>query len=258
LKRLLLTLGITCLSVLFISSFAFAGFERSLHNKLDVNSPSAQGIEIGIVGDYSQWEDADAFVIDLYGKYGIMDAWEVGLDVPLISVSPDVGDDESGIGDVNVWTKYQFIDESKDGFGLAAGLNVKLATGSDDKGIGTGHVDWMPFIMASMKPADQFVLGAKIGFNFVGEPDGANLDDEFHYTIWGGYAIDERLGIVAELIGNTARVDGADDPLELDAGVTYGLAENLGLVAGIGAGLSDASPDWRIFVGLKGNIALMQ
>jgi hypothetical protein len=250
LKKLLLTLTIA----LFVSSFAFAGFERSLHNQLDVNSPAAMNLEGGLVFDYISIDgDVNAWVLDAYVKYGIMDNWEIGFDVPYLNISPDEGDSQSGIGDMNIWTKYRFLDESKNCMGLAAGVNVKLATGDEDEGLGSGETDWMPFIMATFKPADQFVLGAKVGYDIIGEPEGVEVDDSWVGTIWGGYMVKPNVGIVAELHGNTQE---GKDPLSLDAGITYGASENVGLTAGAGVGLNDAAADWHIFAAIKGFMPL--
>jgi hypothetical protein len=245
-KRLLLTVALT----LFISAFAFAGFERTIHYKFDVNSPEAQNLEAGAVIDYlNVSSQMTLWVFDVYAKYGIMDNWEVALDVPFMGWDVDGGGNESGIGDMNIWTKYRFIYESESNVGAAAGINVKLSTG-DDKLVGAGDkTDWMPFVMGTMSPCDKVTLGAKLGYNFVGTKD---ADDEFQYGIWGGYAVKENFGIVGELYGNSQK---GDDPITFDAGITYGLAPNVGLVAGAGAGLNEVAPDWHMFLGLKGNFA---
>lgn len=249
-KRILVTLAI----LLVASGFAFAGFERPLHYQLDVNSPAAMNIEAGLAADYINIDsNVDAWVLDLYAKYGIMDNWEVGLNVPYLNISPDVGDSQSGIGDMNIWTKYRFLGEDKNCCGLAAGVNVKLATGDDAKGLGTGETDWMPFIMGTFKASDQVVLGAKVGYDIIGEPEGVSVDDEWVGTIWGGFMVKPNLGIVAELKGNTQE---GKDPLALDAGVTYGISENVGFTAGGGVGLNDAAPDWHIFAAIKGFMPL--
>ncbi|MCX7918781.1 MAG: transporter [bacterium] len=250
-KRLILATLLT----LVVSSFAFAGFERTIHYQFDVLSPEAQNLEAGLVFDYNNESDwLTAWVLDAYAKYGILDNWEVGFDVPYIGWDVDGWREESGLGDVNVWTKYRFINEEESCCGLAAGVNVKLATGEQSEGLGTGHVDWMPFIMGTIKPADQITLGAKVGYNRVSDDDNNDRDDEWNYGIWGGYAIQDNLSIVGEIYGKEVK---GDDPLTFDAGVTYGIAENVGLVGGAGWGLNNAAWDWHVFLGIKGNFPIM-
>jgi hypothetical protein len=246
LKRLLVTIAI----LVCVSSFAFAGFERTLHNQFDVLSPAAQNLEGGLVFDYTNYNsEVNAWVIDAYAKYGIMDNWELGVELPYLDISPDEGDSISGVGDMNIWTKYRLFSEDKDCFGLAAGVNTKLATGGRR---GTGHVDWMPFVMGTIKPMEQVTFGAKVGYNIVSDDDLYNGDHEWRYGLWGGYALQPNLSLVAELTkSNNGNGHSDDDPLALDVGVTYGLTENVGLIAGAGWGLNNAAADWNVFAGIK-------
>jgi len=261
LKYLLLTLTM----VLCVSSFAFAGFERTMHYQFDVLSPEAQNLEGGLSFDYANegsW--ISAWVIDVYAKYGLTDNWELGANYPYINYDIDNRPSENGFGDLNVWTKYRFFSEEEDCFGLAGGVNVKLATGSDgqdpdDEALGTGHVDYMPFIMGTIRPMEQLTFGAKVGYNMVSDDDLVNSDHEWRYGIWGGYALQDNLSIVAELTqvyNGNGQYD--DDPVTLDAGVTYGMAENIGLTVGAGCGLNNPAWDWHAFAGIKANFAFGQ
>jgi hypothetical protein len=250
LKRLLVTIAI----LLFVSSFSFAEFERTLLYQFDVLSPAAQNLEAGLGFDYTNFNsDVSAWVIDAYAKYGIMDNWELGVDLPYVDISPDEGDSISGVGDMNIWTKYRFFSEEKDCFGLAAGVNTKLATGGHR---GTSHVDWMPFVMGTIKPMEQVTFGAKVGYNIVSNDDLVNGDHEWRYGVWGGYALKPNLSLVAELTkSDNGNGHHNDDPLALDAGITYAMAENVGLTAGAGVGLNNAAPDWHVFAGIKANFS---
>jgi hypothetical protein len=256
LKRLLVTLAI----LLVTGSFAFAGFERTLHYQFDVLSPAAQNLETGLSFDYANEGDwMKTWVIDVYAKYGLTDNWELGANYPYINWDIDNGPSEDGFGDLNIWTKYRLFSEEKDCFGLAGGVNVKLATGSDgsdpgDKHLGTGHVDWMPFVMGTIRPAEQLTFGGKVGYNLVSNDDLVNSDHEWRYGLWGGYALQDNLSIVAELTkSNNGNGRHNDDPMALDAGITYAMAENFGLTAGAGVGLNSAAPDWHVFAGIKAN-----
>jgi hypothetical protein len=111
----------------------------------------------------------------------------------------------------------------------------------------------MPFVMATFKPAEQVVLGAKVGYDVIGEPDGVDVDDEWVGTLWGAYMVKPNFGLVAELHGNTQK---GKDPASIDAGITYGISENVGFSAGAGAGLNDAAADWHVFAAIKGFMPL--
>lgn len=269
-KRLLLTLTIVCLSVLFINSFAYAEFERSLHNKLDIETPSIHNMELGFIVDfasgqvYSQNNNIDITIVDFYAKYGLAENWELGIDAPYKNWSTDkaivlpnlgLSDKENGITDINIWTKYRFSKEAEKKIGAAGGINLKLKNGDADKGLGTGKYEVMPFLMATYKYREPIIFGAKLGYNIVGEPMGVKWDNEMFYSAWARYTMSDQLGIVGEVNGNTLRAgNGAGkraDALEVDGGITYGFSSNVGLVAGAGIGLTDNAPNWRFFVAVK-------
>jgi hypothetical protein len=270
LKRLFLALIIVGISVLFISGTAIAGFERTLHNNLDIETPTLHNLEVGFIGDfasgqvYSKDNNIDVSIVDLYAKYGFTDDWEFGIDVPYKEWNTDknivlpnltTSGSESGFADMNLWTKYRFIKESEKKFGAAAGVNLKLKNGDENKGLGTGKYDVMPFLVATYKFQEPLLFGARVGYNIVGEPDNVKWDNEMVYSVWTRYTFSDQLGIVGEINGNTLRAGNLTgnraDAVEIDGGITYGVTPNVGLVAGAGIGITDNAPDWRFFVSLK-------
>ncbi|MFB3895878.1 MAG: transporter [bacterium] len=269
-KRLVLILTIVAISALFISGTALAGFERSLHNNLDIETPTLHNLELGFIGDFASGQEygldnnIDVSIIDLYAKYGFTDDLEFGIDVPYKEWNTDKNisfpdltssDGEDGISDMNIWAKYRFVKEADKKFGAAAGVNIKLKNGDENKGLGTGKYDVMPFVIATYKFQEPLLFGARIGYNIVGEPDDVKWDNELYYSFWTRYTFSDQLGIVGEVNGNSMRAGNLtgnrSDAVEVDGGVTYGVTPNVGLVAGAGIGLTDNAPDWRFFVSLK-------
>jgi hypothetical protein len=274
LKRLLLTLTIVGISILSISGTAIAGFERSLQNNLDIETPTLNNIEVGFIGDFASGQmvsknnNIDVSIVDLYAKYGFTDDWEFGIDIPYKDWNTDnnitlpnltMTDSESGIADMHIWTKYRFVKEAEKKFGVAGGVDIKLKNGDENKGLGTGKYEMMPFLVATYKIQQPFVFGARLGYNIVGEPQGVKWDNELYYSVWTRYTMSEQLGIVGEVNGNTLRAGNQTgnraDAVEVDGGIAYGITPNVGLVAGAGFGLTDNAPDWRFFVSLKTEFA---
>lgn len=263
-------LSIVVLLTLFISGTAIAGFERTLHNNLDIETPTLHNIEIGIIGDfasgqeYSKDNKIDVSIVDVYAKYGITDDWECGIDVPYKEWNSDksivlpnltASDGEDGIADMNIWTKYRIVKEAEKKFGAAVGVNLKLKNGDENKGLGTSKFDLMPFLIATYKFQEPLLFGARVGYNIVGEPDNVKWDNEIYYSFWTRYTFSSQLGFVGEINGNTLPAGNGtgdrSDAVEVDGGITYGITPNVGLVAGAGIGVTDNAPDWRFFVSLK-------
>ena len=273
-KRLLLALLFVSLSFLLISGTAVAGFERSLHNNLDIETPTLHNLELGFIGDFAsgqeigQKNNLGVSMVDIYAKYGFTDDWEFGLDIPYKDWNTDnsilfpnmtMTDSESGIADLHLWTKYRFVKESEKKFGAAGGVNIKLKNGDVNKGLGTDKYEVMPFLVATYKYRAPLLFGARVGYNIVGEPVGVKWSNELYYSVWTRYAMNEQLGIVGEVNGNTVRVGNGTgncaDAVEVDGGITYGISSNVGFVAGAGFGITDNAPDWRFFVAVKTEFA---
>jgi hypothetical protein len=274
LKQLLLTLMIVGILILFVTGTAVAGFERTLHNNLDIETPTLHNLELGFIGDFASGQEIntdnnmDVSVLDVYAKYGFTDDWEFGLDIPYKDWSTDksillpnlnMSDSGNGIADMHLWTKYRFIKESENKFGAAGGVNIKLTNGDENKGLGTGKYEVMPFLVATYKYREPFLFGARVGYNIVGEPAGMKWDNELFYNVWARYTMNEQLGIIGEFNGNTLRAGNFTgnraDAVEVDGGITYGFSSNVGMVAGAGIGLTENSPDWRFFVAVKTEFA---
>jgi hypothetical protein len=270
LKQLLLAILFVSLSVLLINGTAVAGFERTLHNNLDIETPTLHNLELGFIGDFASGQqiglnnNIDVSIIDVYAKYGFTDDWEFGLDIPYKDWNTDnsivlpnltVSDNESGIADMNLWTKYRFVKEGDKKFGAAGGVNIKLRNGDENKGLGTGEYDVMPFLVATYKFQEPFMFGARVGYNIVGDSEGVKWDNELYYSVWTRYTMNEQLGIVGEVNGNTLRAGNLTgnraDALEVDGGITYGVSSNVGLVAGAGFGLTENAPNWRFYFAVK-------
>jgi hypothetical protein len=110
------------------------------------------------------------------GTYGLTDDWDVNLVVPVVYTRLDVSarahinnvagdhtftetgttdesrsvsDDKLGIGDVQLRTKYHFLESN--GFGMGGGLALRLETGNEDNFQGIGDTTLTPFAVVSQK-----------------------------------------------------------------------------------------------------------
>lgn len=69
--------------------------------------------------------------------YGISDRQELTFEIAYLSQRH-----EHGFGDAVVGTKYQFLKETETRPGIAGSFELKLPTGSETKGLGTGEFDY--------------------------------------------------------------------------------------------------------------------
>lgn len=167
------------------------------------------------------------FTIYLTGTYGITDRWDVNVLLPFVGnqlqvrgtrralaqnvndrfdqrVGPptriDFEDDSFGVGDLQLRTKYRFLD---DPLGLAAGLILRVPTGNEENFAGLGDTTVTPFFVAS-HIIDRFDLHANVGFEFnAGDIERTRA----LYAVGVTTQIIEPLAIFVDFLGSSAFTD---------------------------------------------------
>ena len=82
-----------------------------------------------------------------FGAFG--DRWDANLSLPYLRLDRSGGGTSSrdqGLGDGVVRGLYRFLPETEDGWSLDGQAALKLATGNDAKGLGTGRTDLGAFL----------------------------------------------------------------------------------------------------------------
>jgi len=149
---------------------------------------------------------------------------------------------EAGLGDINLsagWTLQQ--DEEGWAPRIRPNLYLKLPTGDDDSGLGTGTFEAGPGLSLSKWLGDVqlFADGAYILQDSTSDYQGKNY---LAYTAGGGVQLNDRLFVSLFAKGSSTRVDGGDAPLEGRLKLNFLQSRRVawelyGLV-----GFSDASP----------------
>src|SRR5262245_28006298 len=122
----------------------------------------------GLAADYqadAQEFDITSNVFYFSGTYGLTDRWDVNILIPLYYTSlnlrqtlaptfgfggsvvqPPVDDSKVGIGDIQLRTKYRFLDT--DLVKVAAGLNLRIPSGNEENFQGIGDTTVTPSLVA--------------------------------------------------------------------------------------------------------------
>jgi hypothetical protein len=131
-----------------------------------------------------------------------------GLD----SISVRSEDDSVGVGDIVLRAKWNFL--KTDPMLLAAGLDLRLPSGSVDnlRGVGTPVVS--PVLIASTRPLMGFSPHASVGFHFSG--DTSKLDHEFYWNLGFDWSIFRPLTFAFDILGrriiDNSRVEAGQEP----------------------------------------------
>jgi hypothetical protein len=157
-------------------------------------------------------------------------------------------EDGSGRGFANAGFKFRVHGKRSDRFRLAFDLQGRRSI-SDDP-VFDGLTDYVGRFITSVN-WDTFGIHANIGYALNDSPDTVDYDDQV--LLGGGveYSLATRLKLLAEISLDTEKVAGLGAPGEATAGFQYFITPHLTMNLGSSIGLSDASPDWRVILGLS-------
>ena len=232
---------------------------------------------IGLYGNYGVFTDKPDYYTQSssketdYARFrgtlsytrGILDRLEIGLSLPYVYFrdnKPPAAKDN--LGDLLVGLKYRFNDpetpflfkSSLYQLGALAFFTVPSSNKDLPGGLKTGNRDvGLKLILTREFGLDtRRFLHLNLGYTFVNEQRGEDLDDILTYGVGVDLPLGPELSGLAEIIGSQNRIHKEkEDPLEAGLGLRYGLLENqIVLDLGLRAGLSNVSPDWRAILGV--------
>lgn len=200
--------------------------------------------------DYLRWKNDDMEqVLMLVPIYGLTDNLELSVEIPYLLHYPDTGNQETGVGDINIVAKYLIMEGNDVVPAFTVKGVVKLDNGDKDRGLGSGDKDYSAVAVAS-KTVSRMTVHGMFGYTRIGKKNDENLRDITLYGIAADLAVSEPFHILAELNGNRHSDSTAnDDPRNVLAGVTYKVSDHLTLDAAYRWGLSDATPKWSTTIG---------
>lgn len=154
----------------------------------------------------------------------------------------------AGLGDVVVKGRYYLTNDSGVVPAISPFGRVKFPTADEDKGLGTGELDY-GFGVELDKKVGLVGLFADVGYTVRGDPPGIDLRNQVSYG--GGLSYDFTRAVTGSvaLEGRTAAVSGQDDPLDVFLDLAYRLTRATTLTGGVSFGLTDGSPDFGVTIG---------
>jgi hypothetical protein len=154
----------------------------------------------------------------------------------------------SGIGDAFVNLSYRVLEEDEAMPGVSLHAGIKLPTADEDKGLGTGELDYQMGVGLGKGIGRWFVYGS-LDYNILGDPDYYELDNYISGSASVATEVIDNMEVSLQLSAAQAATDVSDDSLALGVGVNYFL-EKYGMVsAGLQKGFTDGSPDYSLVVG---------
>jgi hypothetical protein len=174
----------------------------------------------------------------------------IGLD-PYTHARTDDGTAEAtadGFGDVVVRLKANLWGNDGGRSAFAVMPYVKVPTASDE----LGNDEWEGGVILPLSVAlsEEWTMGMMAEFDFLRDGADDSYVVDFVHSVTVGRPIVGELGGYIEYAGFYNLNADEDYRGYFDAGVTYGLSENVQLDAGVRVGLTEAAEDFGVFSGI--------
>ena len=207
-------------------------------------------------GDYGTGSETEILSIPFMVRYD-SDPWKLKATIPYLRVTgpgdviPGVGrtnrgrrgeTTESGIGDTVLAATYAALYEPKAQFGLDLTAKLKLPTGDEQRGLGTGSVD-ETLQVELYKSIDRLTGFGTVGYTNFGDSDVVELKNAFHFELGALTRVNQTDSVGASLYGRQRVVEGGSPQRELTVFWNRRVAKAQRLQAYFLLGLADGSPD---------------
>jgi len=184
--------------------------------------------------------------------YGLTDRMELTFEATGLSVNHEYGLSDSVIG-----TKYVFLKETERRSGIAGSFELKLPTGDESRGLGSGEFDY-DLRLRTQKTWGWFTAIGNLGYTFVTDPDFGGVttstENVLVLTLAQEYQVAKKTKLLSELYFVSREEPGEPNGLVANLGFKHKLWDGLTVHAAIGKSVREANrggPDLRVYVGLK-------
>ena len=184
--------------------------------------------------------------------YGLTDRMELTFETAGLSK-----DHEYGLSDSVVGTKYVFLKETGRWPGIAGSFELKLPTGDESRGLGSGEFDY-DLRLRAQKTWGWFTAMGNVGYTFVTDPEFGGVTTStknvWLLTFAQEYQVANKTKLLSEVYFVSREAPGDPNRLAANIGFKQKLRDNLSVHAAIGKSMREANrggPDLRVYVGVK-------
>lgn len=184
--------------------------------------------------------------------YGISDRQEITFEIPYLSERG-----EHGFGDGVIGTKFMFVKEREQIPGLSLSFELKLPTGDESRGLGTGEFDY-DLRLRAQKTWAWFTLIGNAGYTFISEPKiggiASSRENVWIVTCAQEYELHEKFRLLSEICWLNSEEPGEPNQLAANVGFKYAVFDSLSVHGSIGKSIREGNrggPDFRCYAGLK-------
>lgn len=216
-------------------------------------------LQLEVGGEYDRDRETDGgtavretdHIVTSVLTYGATDRIDIFIGLPYQRVVVKTGDvttaDVNGVSDTLFGAKWRFYE--KEGSSFAVKPVVSMPTGNDEKGLGSGKIDYGAYVIAS-NVSDPWEIHLNLGYvrneNKINE-----RKDIWHASLATAYAVTRSVKLCADLGADTNRdVTSEVEPAFLLGGAIFTVKDNLDISFGVKIGLNKPGTDWALLPGV--------
>ena len=163
---------------------------------------------------------------------------------------------ESGIGDLVLAAKWQFLKETTWLPRQAIVPAIKFPTSDKDKGLGSGKMDYDLTWIASKSLCEKMGAHINVGYSWIGEPANEEVGDILHYGLALDYRLFDPLQWVGEIFAEKELSSGADTAVMFNTGLRLIAIEGLTFDIAAGSRIAGDAPELIATAGLTWELGL--
>ena len=157
---------------------------------------------------------------------------------------------EAGFGDLTLYPRWKFLDQSRFLPSQAVSFAVKFPTADHDRGLGSGATDYDLTWIASEKLGEKMQIDANFGYSWIGKAQDEEAADMIHYGVALEYQLLEHLQWVGEVFAQQEMTRGAETMVQFNTGLRWAARDGLTFDIAAGARIHGEAPDFTCTMGL--------
>lgn len=184
--------------------------------------------------------------------YGLTDRMELTFETAGLSK-----DHEYGLSDSVLGTKYVVLKETDKRPGIAGSFELKLPTGAESRGLGSGEFDY-DLRLRTQKTWGWFTAIGNAGYTFLTEPEYGGVttskENVWLLTFAQEYQVAEKTKLLSEIYFVSREEPSDPNRLAANIGFKHKLRDDLTVHAAVGKSVREdnrGGPDVRVYVGVK-------
>ncbi len=155
----------------------------------------------------------------------------------------------SGLGDIILRGRYYALEEKEYVPLIALTTRIKIPTASESKGLGTGALDHGYGVEMSKLLGEKLIAFFDGGYNFIGDPDGRELQNQYWFDVGGGHYITKTFLVSVYYEEYRSLVASRVNIRDVFFAFNYKMSDAVRFNGGVTVGLSNSAPDYGVSLG---------